>query len=224
MRTLKHIAGLLLLLMLVLPSLASAHAELVRSIPEAGAVLAAAPSTVTAVFSGPVGPDGSAITVVDATGASVTDGPARLDPNDGGDQTLVVPLKPGLGAGTYTVRWTSISAEDGDKEEGTFTFTIREPSSGAGGSSPARAGAPGNPATSAGASSSSPAGTRVQTRANSEASPGASPGSSSKRSTGAPVAVMPATGAMNLPLLSIACAALLLCLAGLGLRRRVRRS
>ena len=224
MRTLKHIAGLLLLLMLVLPSLASAHAELVRSIPEAGAVLAAAPATVTTVFSGPVGPDGSAIAVVDATGASVTDGPARLDPNDGSDQTLVVALKPGLGAGPYTVRWTSISAEDGDKEEGTFTFTIRGTSPGAGGSSPARAGAPGNSTTRASASSSSPAGTHVQTRASSDASPGASTSSSSQPSSGEPVAIMPATGAINLPFLSLASAALLLCLAGLGLRRRVRRS
>ncbi len=102
-----------------------AHAELVSSTPEAGATLDAAPATITAVFSQRLGPDGSTLSVVDATGARVDAGDARIDPGDARGRTMIVSLRSGLGAGVYTVNWTALSAADGHTSEGSFRFTVR---------------------------------------------------------------------------------------------------
>lgn len=100
---------------------ASAHTEFVRSNPAPGATLAAAPADVSITFSGMLDPAGSSITVVDATGASVSEGATTLSPTDAA--TMRVALRSGLGAGTYTVQWTA-QADDGHILNDSFTFTV----------------------------------------------------------------------------------------------------
>ena len=107
-----------LLLALAGASATLAHAELVTSDPADGAVLDASPTTITLTFSENLdpskssfrllGPDGAAIGTGDATAAKAM----TLEP-------------PPLSDGTYTIKWTSASADDGDIERGQFTFTVQ---------------------------------------------------------------------------------------------------
>ncbi len=117
---------------------ALAHADLVSSDPADGARLAAAPATITLVFSEELKSEGNLVTVTDASGAQVDAGDSALDLNDPKRVTLTVSLKPGLGDGVYTVNWTNAST-DGHSEEGTLSFTVGA----------AAAAAPGLPATGA---------------------------------------------------------------------------
>lgn len=101
----------------------SAHAELDRSNPEAGATVQGSPNQVEIWFTEEIA-KGSTIEVVDASGTTATAAEAELDLFDPDRKHLTVELKPNLPDGTYTVDWTSISAEDGDSESDSFTFTI----------------------------------------------------------------------------------------------------
>jgi len=108
-----------LLLSLILPSVALAHAELVSSTPADGAVVEN-PSEVVLRFDEPV-VGNSSFTLHDSSGATVATGsPDPVDP------TSMRATFPPLGPGVYTVEWTSV-AEDTGVERGTFTFTVTEP-------------------------------------------------------------------------------------------------
>lgn len=109
-------------LLLATAGSASAHAELVRSEPAAGARLTAAPQQVTIEFSQLLDAAKSTITVVDAAGATVSQGNAEVLTNN--NKALRVALKPNLGPGEYTVQWSNLSSEDGEEESSTFTFTV----------------------------------------------------------------------------------------------------
>jgi methionine-rich copper-binding protein CopC len=101
----------------------SAHAELDRSNPEAKATVKGSPKLVEIWFTEEIA-EGSTIEVVDGAGKSATAGEAKLDLFDPDRKHLTVELLPNLPNGAYTVNWTSISAEDGDTESDSFTFTI----------------------------------------------------------------------------------------------------
>lgn len=124
------------LLILAAPRSSYAHAEVVRSTPEAGSTVDAPPAHVTAVFSQQVAPDDSTLTVEDASGARVDGDDSAVDSGDAEGKTMTVSLKAGLAAGTYTVRWNTLSAEDGETAEGRFTFTIRDSAGGGQAASP----------------------------------------------------------------------------------------
>jgi hypothetical protein len=61
------------------------------------------------------------IDVFDAAGNEVTAVAAVID--NGDRRRLTVAMPSGLAAGTYTVRWKTLSADDGDSAEGETTFT-----------------------------------------------------------------------------------------------------
>lgn len=117
-RRLIRICALLALLVLVLPAAAAAHATLVRTVPAAGSVVARAPHQIRVVFDDTVTVGSGNAAVANATQASVADGPARAR-----GRVLVIPLRPGLGDGDYSVRW-SIVSDDGHHERGVFAFRI----------------------------------------------------------------------------------------------------
>src|SRR3974377_506589 len=83
-----------------------AHALLLRSIPEANAVLDRAPAQVELFFSEAVDPTFSTIKVLDANGQPVDNGDTQLDPADA--THLTVSLR-SLRDGIYTVSWTAVS-------------------------------------------------------------------------------------------------------------------
>jgi methionine-rich copper-binding protein CopC len=116
------VAGLLGVL--VWPVAAFAHATFVRSSPAPNAVVTTAPAVVRVLFSEAVAADGSALTVTGPGGVRVDQGDSRVDPSDPTGTTMVVSLRSGLQSGRYIVNWTTVSAKDGDKESGSFAFTI----------------------------------------------------------------------------------------------------
>jgi copper transport protein len=108
------------LLALAFPAGAAAHARLVGSKPADGAVLATPPADVRLLFDDEIRPAGGDL-AVDAAGRSVLGGHShRLG---GNGRALVIPLRPRLPRGAYTVRWRVIS-DDGHLISGVLAFAV----------------------------------------------------------------------------------------------------
>jgi methionine-rich copper-binding protein CopC/putative copper export protein len=116
----RHVVTLALLAAFVIPALASAHATLVRTSPADGAIVQRAPAAVRVVFDDRV-LRGPGIAAIRNGGGSVLDGKAHVED----DKTLVIPLKPRLGDGAYSVRWAVVS-DDGHLESGVLAFAVGE--------------------------------------------------------------------------------------------------
>lgn len=120
-------APLLLLLAALLAvaatSTVSAHAEPVEVKPGDGAVLTGPPIEVVIIMSQDMARREGAndIDVLDADGIEVTRVSAVID--NANRRRLSVPLPSSLEPGTYTVRWKTLSDEDGDEASGELTFT-----------------------------------------------------------------------------------------------------
>lgn len=103
---------------------AAGHAEPVESDPPIGSTLPVAPERVTVIFSEEVVAGGTDLTVTGPDGSPANLGDSTLDLDDLARVTVSVGLRPDLAPGTYTVNWRSLSAEDDDREEGSFTFNV----------------------------------------------------------------------------------------------------
>jgi copper transport protein len=114
----KAVVAALVVLALVAPASAFAHATLLATSPENGAVLDAAPTKVTVHFDDTVRVAGGNAAVANATSESVLAGHAVAH-----GRTLVIPLEPHLRNGVYSVRW-SIVSDDGHREQGVLAFAI----------------------------------------------------------------------------------------------------
>jgi methionine-rich copper-binding protein CopC len=212
-------ASALMIIALVLVSQTapvSAHAEIVSSTPTAGSAVDVAPASVTAGFSQKLAPDESSLTVLDAQGARVDLDDSAVDPSDSEGKTMSVSLKANLPAGTYTVEWKTLSAEDGEATDGQFQFTVRT-----GASPAASASAAAQPSASAAARPSPAASAGASASAAAVASAGASPAASP--AGGAQPGALPETGATERPLGLVAAFAGVLLALGLLLRRGLRR-
>ena len=97
---------------------AQAHALLVSSSPAAESALSQMPRQVVVTFSENVEPRLSSLQVLDSSGRVVS-GPVH--PASG--SALTASLPPLLG-GVYTVRWRSVSSDDGHVTSGSFTFGV----------------------------------------------------------------------------------------------------
>jgi len=101
------------------PSLASAHAKLVRSEPEANATLKQAPRVVELWFNEELEHNFCALTITDQSGN-------RVDKNNlsfpEGNKQLRIDLED-LGAGTFTIDWKVLST-DQHMMKGQLTFTV----------------------------------------------------------------------------------------------------
>src|SRR5579871_1139600 len=107
--------------LLIAPAVVRAHAFLDHSDPAVGSTVPTSPSVMHLWFTQELEPAFSWVTVSDKSGASVSDGPAAIDPNNKSEMT--VKLKP-LAAGTYTVKWHALSV-DTHTTEGDFTFQVK---------------------------------------------------------------------------------------------------
>jgi copper transport protein len=105
---------------------AFAHANLVSTSPEDGAVVPSAPTEVRVRFDDPVtvGPGNAVVT---ADRRSVLAGSPRVER---GGHELVLPLE-SLGNGDYSVRWAIVS-DDGHLESGSLAFRVGPLQAGAG--------------------------------------------------------------------------------------------
>jgi copper transport protein len=107
--------------LLALPSAATAHAYLVRTVPAASVVLEAPPANIQLTYDEAVEPRLAIISVTDADGHQETTGPVRRSPAN--PDTLVVPLRPHLREGWYLIYWRAISV-DGHPVQGAFTYAV----------------------------------------------------------------------------------------------------
>ena len=107
--------------MAVLPSVASAHAYLIKTVPAASVVLDVPPPTVALTYDEAVEPRFAIISVTNAAGQQQITGPVRRSPAN--PDTLVVPLRPHLPEGWYLIYWRAISV-DGHPVEGAFTYAV----------------------------------------------------------------------------------------------------
>ncbi|MEO6989641.1 MAG: copper resistance protein CopC [Aquihabitans sp.] len=97
---------------------ASAHAQLISSIPAANGVVAAAPDAVTLQFSEQVAVQPDGIRVLSGDGTRVDLGTASAS-----GVMATSPLNSGLPDGGYVVSWRAISA-DGHPIRGSFNFSV----------------------------------------------------------------------------------------------------
>lgn len=114
------VAGLLAALLLA-PSVALGHAELDTASPANKATVQGSPTEIVMTFTEPVVPSKSSIKLVDAGGTVIAQG-STVDAGDA--KTMRLPVTTELAPATYTVRWTTASALDGDLDHGTTTFTV----------------------------------------------------------------------------------------------------
>jgi methionine-rich copper-binding protein CopC len=103
---------------------AYAHAEPVSVQPGDGAVLNAPPAQIEVHFSQDVArrEDLSKLELLNEQGEVVSTEPSVLDDETRRVMTLAVPAD--LPPGRYHIAWYTLSAEDGDAESGTLSFTI----------------------------------------------------------------------------------------------------
>jgi methionine-rich copper-binding protein CopC len=112
-----------ILIGLAIPGIGLAHSEFVSSVPAPNSAVAVAPTMVTVVFSEALDPKGSSLAVTGPNGSPANQGNSEIVKSDADRKTMTVSLKPGLGQGKYTVKWTSLS-EDGDTLTDSFAFTV----------------------------------------------------------------------------------------------------
>jgi copper transport protein len=108
------------LVALIAPAGASAHAYLVRTVPAASGVLDSAPSTVALTFDEAVEPRFAIVSVTDASGTQHATATVRRSPAN--PDTIVAPVNH-LREGWYLVYWRAISV-DGHPVQGAFTFAV----------------------------------------------------------------------------------------------------
>jgi LPXTG-motif cell wall-anchored protein len=107
-------------LLLLVPTGVAAHAELDVPTPADEATLEVSPPEISGTFTQDIDPDGSAMQLRTIDGEVVAEGVP--DPDD--PRRMAITAVPELAPGEYEVRWTTISAEDGEVARGTWTFTV----------------------------------------------------------------------------------------------------
>jgi len=109
------------LVVAALPAAVAAHSELESSSPAAGDVVVGGPTEITGEFTEPVDPSRSSMELRGPDGAWI----ARGGVPEGGPATrMTIAGLPLLAPGRYTVRWTTVTADDDGVERGTFRFTV----------------------------------------------------------------------------------------------------
>src|ERR671911_1764061 len=113
---------LCIMVQLALPaSPVAAHAFLESSDPIANAVLPTAPQSITLTFTEPLERSYSRAELFDETGTLVPDAAGTVGPQP---RTMTVQIPPGLGNGTYSLLWRTLSTVDGHTAQGYVPFTI----------------------------------------------------------------------------------------------------
>lgn len=116
------VVSCLLMLWSIAGSTAYAHANVIRSIPANGDTLATSPTTVIAWFDEQPNSVQSRLDVFDANLNQIDLRNTTVAAQDA--HQLSVSLPANLPHGTYTVRWSAVSAIDGHRTAGTFVFGV----------------------------------------------------------------------------------------------------
>jgi methionine-rich copper-binding protein CopC len=104
------------------PAIVAAHAELVASAPADGDEIVGNPPLINARYSENLDPSGSSLVLVDATGSRIAAGGVAASGQY--PKEMWIEDLPQLEPGVYTVKSTTKSAEDGDIDRATWSFTV----------------------------------------------------------------------------------------------------
>ena len=118
----RAIASVVAVFIGLIHSVAMAHSHLKKSVPAAGATVAAGPREIRLQFNEVIEPRFSKISIELKGGWPVASEPATSDPAD--KTTLIAKFAQPLQAGTYNVNWQAVSANS-HKVKGSFTFQVR---------------------------------------------------------------------------------------------------
>ena len=103
-----------------------AHAKVNKAIPAIGSTVSQAPTTVTVFTLENINPDPnkSDLFVYSPAGDLISQGNAAVSLTNPKEMSITIkPDKANLN-GVYVVRWITVSAEDGDPDQGAFVFTV----------------------------------------------------------------------------------------------------
>lgn len=104
---------------------ALAHAEIASCAPAIDGTVETAPDKLVCKASQGMRAVGSSLAVFDAAGIKVDKGDSAVDLTDPDRLTISVSLDTTkMQDGVYTVKWTTVSADDGDEAHGEFKFTV----------------------------------------------------------------------------------------------------
>ncbi|RIK34240.1 MAG: hypothetical protein DCC52_01205 [Chloroflexi bacterium] len=114
-----------IILLMAFSTVAMAHAEMKSCTPPINGMVDTAPDKIVCTASEAMDPKGSMLAVFDAMGMQVDKKDSAVDLNDPDRATISVSLASDMMAdGVYTVKWTTLSASDGDQATGEFKFTV----------------------------------------------------------------------------------------------------
>jgi copper resistance protein C len=102
----------------------TAHAKVLSATPAIGSTIARAPDTVTVECAENINPNPklSNLFVYSPNGELISQGDAKVSFSN--PKEMSVDIKP-TGNGVYVVRWITVSAVDGDPDQGAFVFTVK---------------------------------------------------------------------------------------------------
>jgi LPXTG-motif cell wall-anchored protein len=104
---------------------AFAHAKIDHCTPATGSTVAQAPGQVVCVMTEEIDTKLSTMSVWDASGHQVDKKDAHVDLNDPDHKTLLVSLDPAAtNNGIYTVKYHTVTPDDGGITDGTFQFIV----------------------------------------------------------------------------------------------------
>jgi methionine-rich copper-binding protein CopC len=111
----------LLLVAVVGPRVALAHAHLESSTPADGATVASGLTQVTLTFTEEMSVDQSSAQLASADGSAVSGATGAVDR---ANRNTIVVTTPALADGKYTVTWRAVTEDDNGITNGTFSFTV----------------------------------------------------------------------------------------------------
>ena len=124
---LKHVKNgslliaILYLFLFIYPSIASAHAYIIKSTPSENEIINQAPQKVTIEFDEEIQPSFNSIEVFDSTGNRVDQKNGHIDSNN--PAIVISDLNDNLPDGTYRIQWRVVSS-DGHPVQGVIPFQI----------------------------------------------------------------------------------------------------
>lgn len=102
----------------------TAHAKVLTATPAIGSTIASVPNKITVECAENINPDPklSNLFVYAPNGDLISSGNATIPLSS--PKEMSITIKPS-GNGIYIVRWITVSAEDGDPDQGAFVFTVK---------------------------------------------------------------------------------------------------
>ncbi len=103
-----------------------AHAKVNKAIPAIGSTVSQAPTTVTVFTLENINPDPSKsnLFIYDPAGELISQGNAKVSLTNPSEMSITIKPDPANINGVYVVQWKTVSAKDGDPDQGAFVFTV----------------------------------------------------------------------------------------------------